>query len=111
MAGEGRDEKGRMLPGNTINPGARPKRAAELIALCQEFSQEAFDTCITILRTGANRDKKWAVEHIHAYAWGRPSQNINLTETSPVADMTYDELLEKKAELLAETYTDLLQKN
>ena len=58
-----RDEKGRLLPGHTANPGGRVDDS-ELRRACQAKSQEALDTLVQIMQddNARNMDKLKAAD-------------------------------------------------
>lgn len=93
MAKAGRDEKGRMLPGHTANPGGRPAAAkafrdAALVALREGTEEEGkllIDAWVDEVR---RRGEDWAKasELLAAYCFGRPMQAVELAglEGAPI---------------------------
>jgi len=75
-----RDGSGRFLPGQSGNPGGRPKEYRDFVELCREVgSPAAFAALIRELGCKDERARVTAALGILAYAWGRPRQAIELT--------------------------------
>ena len=84
-----RDEKGRLLPGQSLNPGGRPKSP---ITLLQEIGFDArriFEVAIEMLEggpidpeTGAKQliyssaDRRWSAEFLRDTIYGKPTQSV-----------------------------------
>lgn len=97
----------RFKPGQSGNPGGRPKRPVELVKACKEFNDEGLKILKEIARRKTNRenDRIRAVELIFAYGNGKPKQGIELTgaDGGPVTIASADLLtqLEKLEKLSA----------
>ena len=59
-----RDDKGRFVPGESGNPGGRPKRVArsELLAILEEIEQDGASMGQTVLRAALRRVTRIAVD-------------------------------------------------
>lgn len=67
-----RDEKGRLLPGHTANPGGRPKEAKEVVNALR-LQGDVFVAKILELCEQGNVE---ALKLGMAYAYGKPTQTI-----------------------------------
>ncbi len=81
-----RDPKtGRFLPGNRT--GGRPRMPDELKEAFRDYSMDALNTLVTILKDeeAKNSDRIRAAEIILERGWGKPEQAVSLeTVTSDV---------------------------
>lgn len=77
-------------PGQSGNPGGRPKVNPELRRAAQEHSAEALDTLVKVMRTGKPSEQLLAAREILDRAWGKPAQAVEVTDT---ARMTLVDLL------------------
>ena len=68
-------------PGQSGNPGGRPKKINELVDKCQDLTGECADVLANILKDEKERttDRIKAAEIILAYGWGKPKQQTELT--------------------------------
>ncbi|MCH7805308.1 MAG: hypothetical protein IH937_14660 [Acidobacteria bacterium] len=65
-------------PGQSGNPGGRPKELAQVKALARQHTQEALETLAKLMKSGSpDRTKVAAAEAILDRAWGRPTQAID----------------------------------
>ncbi len=65
-------------PGQSGNPGGRPKEVAEVKALACKHTQEALETLAKLMKSGTpDRTRVAAAEAILDRAWGRPTQAID----------------------------------
>jgi hypothetical protein len=72
-----RGANGRFGPGNNANPGGRPKVAAEVRALAQEYSREAIDVLVDLMRHSADeKTRKAAADSLLDRGIGKPSQLV-----------------------------------
>lgn len=72
-------------PGQSGNPGGRPKIVEPFRAAMRERSPKAIAEVDKALASGDPEHRRWAVNTILAYAWGRPSP-IEREETEARAD-------------------------
>jgi hypothetical protein len=81
-------------PGQSGNPGGRPKVIAELKDLARAYTLEALDTLASVMRDkGAPPAARVAaVAHILDRGYGKPTQHISGT-IKHIKQMTDDELL------------------
>ena len=68
-----RDEKGRLLPGHTVNKGGKPQQK-ELAAACRAMSQEALDVLQEVMTdpNARNMDKIKAATAVLDRGFGKP---------------------------------------
>ena len=82
MDSENRKKTGKNLfkPGQSGNPGGRPKIAKEFKDKCREFMEaDGWDKLVGIATDRRSRDHMKALELICAYAYGKPKQGLELT--------------------------------
>ena len=64
-------------PGQSGNPGGRPKGSKEFRERCREYMNvEGIDSLIEIARDPKDKDKMRAIELLAGYAWGKPKQGV-----------------------------------
>ena len=67
-------------PGQSGNPGGRPKVAKEFKEKCRDFmSDEGWEKLKSIAINGKKKDQFRALELIAAYAYGKPKQGVELS--------------------------------
>jgi hypothetical protein len=84
--------------GQSGNPGGRRKADPELRAIAQQYTEEAVDVAVKVMRNSkaADSSRLKAVEILLDRGHGRPVQAIDATHrviTDP-AELTYEELSE-----------------
>lgn len=109
-----RDEKGRMLPGHTINPGGRPKAAVAFREEAQKAVREGDAEGLKIINAWVSEIERhgedWAKasELLAAYAFGKPAQGVELTgaDGGPIRTSKFDlsKLSDKDARSLRDLY-------
>jgi hypothetical protein len=73
----GKPPRGRPFqPGQSGNPGGRPKALAEVRDLAREHTPEAIETLVTMMRGGGDRERIAAATALLDRAWGRPAQAL-----------------------------------
>lgn len=84
-------------PGQSGNPGGRPKLLAEVQAYAREYSNEAIDGLVEIARSkkSPHAARVAAYNSILDRAWGRPAQSVDVTTNRKSTDEMSD------AELMA----------
>jgi len=85
-----RDERGRLLPGNTANPKGRPKGSISVISKIKQILQEIVKTsdgkerervetlARNIVHMAINEQDKDMIKMIVNYVDGMPTQTINM---------------------------------
>jgi hypothetical protein len=68
----------RFQPGQSGNPGGRPKEAAEVRELARSYTVEALEALAGLMRSGPPAVSARAAEALLERAWGRPSQEIGI---------------------------------
>lgn len=82
-----RDEKGRLLPGNTANPSGRSAIAKQMREYMAGFTKECIDGILAIARDEKNEPK----DRTAAYRWvaeqvvGKPAQSLTDAEGNPLS--------------------------
>ena len=67
-------------PGQSGNPGGRPKQAKPFKDRCQTFMEkEGIDMLISIAQNPRDKSRFKALELIAAYSFGKPKQGLELT--------------------------------
>lgn len=65
------------MPGQSGNPGGRPKEVGHVRELARQHTEEAIQTLVQIMRTGKpDRARVAAAEVLLDRAWGKPTQPI-----------------------------------
>ena len=97
-------------PGQTGNPGGRPKTPEAFKELARSNSMEALETAITIMKSKKTKssDRLKAVEIVLDRSWGRPVQGFDIgvrndTE-NPVIEIIFND------PELSQFYQDLYRK-
>jgi hypothetical protein len=67
-----RDEKGRWPPGVCGNPAGRPRGYTEFQKGCRDRSEKALAIIDDAFGSADLHHKRWAVNTILSYAWGKP---------------------------------------
>lgn len=70
-------------PGESGNPGGRPKESAEVKELARQHGPEALNKLLELMRGEDSRVAKAAADSILDRAYGKPGQSMDL-----VADVT-----------------------
>ncbi len=93
--GTGQPNPGRWKPGQSGNPGGRPKAIIEVAAAAREHTTEAIATLASIMRnTDATASARVSAAAILLErAWGKPAQTMTLKREGEYKDLTDDELI------------------
>lgn len=76
----GKPNRGQWKPGQSGNPGGRPKEVAEVREAARQHTPEAIRTLVTLMRKGKpDRARAAAAEALLDQAWGRPMQPQELS--------------------------------
>jgi len=92
-------------PGQSGNPGGRPAVVREFRERCREFmTAEGWEHLKEIARAKRHRDRYRALELIAAYAFGKPTNKIELSgpDDSPLFSLSTQQLLVMAQKILAE---------
>lgn len=77
--GPARDAKGRLLPGQSGNPGGRPKVLEEVRELAQLHTVEALDVLVELMRDGETGAVRLAAaEKVLERGWGKAAQAVHV---------------------------------
>jgi hypothetical protein len=89
-----RTGKGQWKPGQSGNPGGRPANRGPIIEYADQFTTEAIDALMTIVRDGeaSRADKIRAAEIVMDRARGKPTQH---NETTVRERDAVDELMDQ----------------
>ncbi len=74
-----RDATGRWLPGQSANPGGRPRDELRLAELARAYTEEAIATLVEVMRTGELADRVRAATALLDRGYGKPAQEARLT--------------------------------
>lgn len=85
--GPPRDERGRILPGHSLNPGG-VKDTGEVKALARKHTADAIDALAKIVRRGKSEAARvMAAEAILNRGWGKPTQAVELDAKGDLASL------------------------
>jgi hypothetical protein len=68
-----------FVKGVSGNPGGRPKLELSVRELAQQYSTEALETLVHVMRTGKPGDRITAANAVLDRAYGRPTQSVEMT--------------------------------
>jgi Family of unknown function (DUF5681) len=71
----------RFRPGQSGNPGGRPKAERNVRELAQQHTVEAVEALVDVVRTGKPAERVQAATALLDRGWGRPSASIEMTST------------------------------
>src|SRR3954468_23426546 len=71
----------RFRPGQSGNPGGRPKAERNVRDLAQQYTAETVEALVDVVRTGKPADRVQAATALLDRGWGRPSTAIEMTST------------------------------
>src|SRR3954465_10012993 len=71
----------RFRPGQSGNPGGRPKAERNVRELAQQHTSEAGEALVDVGRTGKPAERVQAATALLDRGWGRPSTAIEMTST------------------------------
>ena len=103
MATVDRSKDGRFVPGQSGNPGGRPKTLAIVQNLAREHTEKSIEVLGTIIENEKERGatRVAAIQVMLDRGWGKPPQCIDTGKTD-IEDMTDAELEAHIAELEAQ---------
>jgi hypothetical protein len=73
-----------FAPGQSGNPGGKPKKLEALAASIREFDDELRDKLLSIARSDSTKDAREAIKLLWSYAHGLPRQVVTDTEGNAV---------------------------
>lgn len=87
-------EHTRFKPGQSGNPGGRPKGIADVQALAREFTSDAVDTLVKVMKNtkAPAAARVAAAAHVLDRGFGKPTQTVNAT-VERIGQLSDDELL------------------
>ena len=71
----------RFRPGQSGNPGGRPKAERNVRELAQQHTVEAVEALVDVVRTGKPAERVQAATALLDRGWGRPPTAIEMTST------------------------------
>jgi hypothetical protein len=66
-------------PGQSGNPGGRPKGERSVREIAQQHTTAAMETLVHVMRTGKNSERVQAATTLLDRGWGKPNQSIEMT--------------------------------
>lgn len=96
----------RWRPGESGNPGGRPKELGDLREIARKHTPEAIETLVSVMHNARATDQA----RVHAATalldrgWGRPAQTINATIDANNVDI--DARLQDRAAKLLESFVE-----
>jgi hypothetical protein len=66
-------------PGQSGNPGGRPKGERSVREIAQQHTIEAMETLVHVMRTGKNSERVQAATALLDRGWGKPTQSVEMT--------------------------------
>jgi hypothetical protein len=89
---------GGFRPGQTGNPGGRPRAAREATIEARRFAVEAIHALVRTMRRASNDAVRIAAaRELLDRALGKAPQNVDLSVTKQISSMTLDELQQLEA--------------
>lgn len=87
-------EHSRWKPGQSGNPGGRPRVIADLQKLAQSHTEEAVETLVSVMKakSAPPAARVAAAAHILDRGYGKPTQTVNAT-VERIGQLSDDELL------------------
>lgn len=81
-------------PGQSGNPGGRPKGTKELTELCRDMTRDAIDTLASIMRNPKSPapSRVSAATTLLERGWGKPVAEMNLNVKRSIHDFSDEEL-------------------
>jgi hypothetical protein len=66
-------------PGQSGNPGGRPKGERSVREIAQQHTTAAMETLVTVMQTGKNSERVQAATVLLDRGWGKPIQSVEMT--------------------------------
>jgi hypothetical protein len=78
-------------PGQSGNPGGRSKAQIDVRTAAREYTQEAIDTLVLVMRNGKPSEAAMAANSLLGRGWGRPQSGVELSgaDGTPLAAPGY----------------------
>ncbi len=83
---ENRGGSGRFSPGQSGNPGGRPKDVHRVAELAREHTREAVETLVELMRSSNDRVRVTASIALLDRGWGKAAQEVRIDTSSDDAD-------------------------
>ena len=97
-----RDEKGRLLPGQVLNPSGKSSNYFEIIKLARTFSEEAVLKLVHLMRGAEREDIQLAATNaLLDRGLGKAPQTVEINVDGPARDLTDQALRIAAQEILA----------
>lgn len=81
---QSRTKSGQFAPGQSGNPGGRPRDEHRVADLARGYTVEAIDTLVELMRHGKDeRVRGTAAQALLDRAWGKPRQEITQDSNGP----------------------------
>jgi hypothetical protein len=66
-------------PGQSGNPGGRPKGERSVREIAQQHTAESMETLVHVMRTGKNSERVQAATALLDRGWGKPTQSVEMS--------------------------------
>jgi hypothetical protein len=86
--------------GQSGNPGGRPKAAAVMTAEARRYCIKAIHALVLTMRTETGAPRIAAANALLDRGFGRPAQNVDLTLSKKISEMTLEELSAVEAQMV-----------
>ena len=97
---ENRNASGQFTPGNSGNPGGRPKDEHRVADLARSYTTEAIETLVELMRHGRDeRVRGTAAQALLDRGWGKARQEIAQDISGP--QESYLDVLKRVSEKIA----------
>lgn len=92
-----RGERGKWLPGQSPNPGGRPKIVTDIRDLARQHSETAVATLVNIAENGKQESARVAAAAaLLDRGWGRPTQPLSGDDDAPPIGLS---VIDREAEI------------
>ncbi len=91
---------GSFKPGQTGNPGGRPRAATQMTWHARAYAEEAIRALVKTMRTETGAARIAAARELLDRAFGRVAQNVDFTVSKKLNELNLDELAALEAQVV-----------